>query len=302
MLNFVQALLRIAAGCAVLGIALAVAGFCLGGRVTSVRVYWDNGPRVRYEDAMAGVDFGESVPAAPKAPAAPSAPEAPAAPDAHHGESHEGGHGAGDGSVPSGSVRELEVDISAASVMIQTGDAFDLAVTGSPRYKSECSGSTWKIETEDSWKPQSWDNVSFVLTIPYGTVFDEVELNIGAGTMAVDGISCSEADIEVGAGTMTLKNFTCSGKSEFDVGVGTLAVNGGALNGRNEISCGMGTITMKLARPAQYGYAVDCAMGTVKIDGDNYSGMGANAEAGRGAQVFYDVDCGMGTIKIDFLD
>ena len=51
MTKFIKTLLSIAGGCLVLGIILSIVGLCLGGRLTSIRVGWDNGPRVYYTDA-----------------------------------------------------------------------------------------------------------------------------------------------------------------------------------------------------------------------------------------------------------
>ena len=48
MTKFIKTLLSIAGGCLVLGIILSIVGLCLGGRLTSIRVGWDNGPRVYY--------------------------------------------------------------------------------------------------------------------------------------------------------------------------------------------------------------------------------------------------------------
>lgn len=58
MTKFIKTLLSIAGGCLVLGIILSIVGLCLGGRLTSIRVGWDNGPRVYYTDAFTDGEFG----------------------------------------------------------------------------------------------------------------------------------------------------------------------------------------------------------------------------------------------------
>lgn len=78
----------------------------------------DNGPRVYYTDAFTDGEFGMFRADASGAPSAPGAPSPSSS-----------------GSVPTGSVRELEIDISTAEVVIQPGDAYDLQVSGSPRYE-----------------------------------------------------------------------------------------------------------------------------------------------------------------------
>ena len=196
MTKFIKTLLSIAGGCLVLGIILSIVGLCLGGRLTSIRVGWDNGPRVYYTDAFTDGEFGMFRADASGAPSAPGAPSPSSS-----------------GSVPTGSVRELEIDISTAEVVIQPGDAYDLQVSGSPRYESRVSGGVWTIKTTGDWQLRNWENVKFFITVPRDTVFDEVELSIGAGTLKADGLACRTADLEVGAGEMTVKNLTCTQES-----------------------------------------------------------------------------------------
>lgn len=204
------------------------------------------------------------------------------------------------GSVPTGSVRELEIDISTAEVVIQPGDAYDLQVSGSPRYESRVSGGVWTIKTTGDWQLRNWENVKFFITVPRDTVFDEVELSIGAGTLKADGLACRTADLEVGAGEMTVKNLTCTQESSLDVGMGKLTIDGGSLDGKNEVSCGMGVAEVAVSRPADYGYALESGMGSVTIDDYSHSGMGVELEVNRSAATFYDIECGMGEVTITF--
>ena len=199
-----------------------------------------------------------------------------------------------------GSVRELEIDISTAEVVIQPGDAYDLQVSGSPRYESRVSGGVWTIKTTGDWQLRNWENVKFFITVPRDTVFDEVELSIGAGTLKADGLACRTADLEVGAGEMTVKNLTCTQESSLDVGMGKLTIDGGSLDGKNEVSCGMGVAEVAVSRPADYGYALGSGMGSVTIDDYSHSGMGVELEVNRSAATFYDIECGMGEVTITF--
>ena len=283
MTKFIKTLLSIAGGCLVLGIILSIVGLCLGGRLTSIRVGWDNGPRVYYTDAFTDGEFGMFRADASGAPSAPGAPSPSSS-----------------GSVPTGSVRELEIDISTAEVVIQPGDAYDLQVSGSPRYESRVSGGVWTIKTTGDWQLRNWENVKFFITVPRDTVFDEVELSIGAGTLKADGLACRTADLEVGAGEMTVKNLTCTQESSLDVGMGKLTMNGGSLDGKNEVSCGMGVAEVAVSRPADYGYALESGMGSVTIDDYSHSGMGVELEVNRSAATFYDIECGMGEVTITF--
>ena len=158
----------------------------------------------------------------------------------------------------------------------------------------------WTIKTTGDWQLRNWENVKFFITVPRDTVFDEVELSIGAGTLKADGLACRTADLEVGAGEMTVKNLTCTQESSLDVGMGKLTIDGGSLDGKNEVSCGMGVAEVAVSRPADYGYALESGMGSVTIDDYSHSGMGVELEVNRSAATFYDIECGMGEVTITF--
>ncbi|MBD5101737.1 MAG: DUF4097 domain-containing protein [Subdoligranulum sp.] len=298
----IRTLLSLGAVSAILGLVLSVAGLFMGGRLTTIHVYWDHGPRVSYRDAR---DSGEAgfgivdtvpIPEPPEAPAVPDAPAAPVLPGTHHDETHHG-------DLPAGSVRELEIEVGAAQVVIQTGSGYDLSVEGSPRYETELSGETWYIHTLDDWNVTRFqDDVVFYITVPEDAAFEEVSLTIGAGILTAETLCCEELELKVGAGTMTLTDLTCTRECDISVGVGSLLIDGGTLAGETEIECGMGSIEMELARPAEYGYAVRGGMGSVAVGRDNYSGMAFDTEWNPGAQTFYDIECGMGSVEIAFYD
>lgn len=298
----IRTLLSLGAVSAILGLVLSVAGLCTGGRLTNIHISWDHGPRVSYRDAAEDEQFAlglidsatSPINEPPEAPAAPEAPDAPSL-SGHHNETepHHGGS--------AGSIHELDIEIGGGRVIIQTGEACDLRVKGSPRYESNLSDGEWEIYTKDSWNTGiNWDDVVFTITLPADTVLDEISLTIGAGTLTADALSCHEADLKVGAGTMTLKDFVCSGDCEIDVGMGTLLIDGGSLAQITEIDCGMGDIKLKLERPASYGYAVSGGMGSVSIDGSKYAGMSIDAKQNTGADTFYQIKCGMGSVQLEF--
>lgn len=297
----IRTLLSIGAVCAILGLVLSVAGLCAGGRLTTVHVYWDHGPRVTYRDALEDGEFSMGITdygaaSAPQAPDAPDAPAAPSSPGTHHEDVHHGGSFAGE-------VRKLEIEIGGGRVILQTGGAYDLQVQGNPRYESKLSDGEWEICTKEKWNTGiDWNEIVFTVTVPADAEIDEISLTIGAGTLTADSLCCREAELTVGAGTMTLNDFVCTGDCEMEVGMGTLTIDGGALSQHTGIECGMGTVKLKVERPDDYGYAVSGGMGSVLIDGSKYAGMAIDTQHNTGAATFYSVECGMGTVQVEFLN
>ncbi len=333
-------LVSIGAVCAILGLVLSAAGFCIGGRLTNIHVYWDHGPRVRYIDAFEDGDFGVGIFDSVEPIDPPDAPDAPDAPDPSFASDM------GSLDAPSAEIQELDIDLGAAKVVLQIGNGYEIQV------KNERSGGDWRVHSEysdDEWhiySTGSWNSVgtqelpTVRITVPEGTVFDEVSLSIGAGsltsdalrcdeaeihvgagnmtlgavdcqkakvsvgagTMTWDALRCGEAEIHVGAGTLTLDELSCRDDCDIDVGIGTLRADSGALERETEISCGMGSVRLNLERPARYGYTVNGGMGSVSIDGSKYSGMAIDTTQNPGAPVFYAVKCGMGSVTVEFTD
>lgn len=249
----------------------------------------------------------------------------------HHDEHlHHGGHAEVifnedlENLLPGGTFASLDIDLGLAEVYIQQGDAYSLTVEGTgPASETWVEDGTLHIKLKDN---QSLHNVdlsklnhqTFTLTLPAGTVLDEVELEIGAGTLYAEGLRCRQLEAEVGMGELDLSDVVCSEKAELSAGMGELTAYDficegrtsievdmgsfsltGRLDGRTEIDCGMGSAELWLEHPGSYGYKIKCGMGSAVIDGQGVNN-GSSTGGDSGSSVYYDVDCGMGSVEIYF--
>ena len=257
------------------GLALLIVGFSMGGRPVGIQLRWDNGPKLvqttlprwsNAETASATLGTGRNS------------------------------------SVLSNTdgIRNLDFEIGAAKVTIQSGTDFSLEVLGDAKYYEEQNGDTWVIETQSpSFGLGYGDNVEFIITVPKGVVFDFVSFQIGAGQLSASDISCKNAVLNTGAGTMKLTSFFASQSSSIEVGMGTIQVNGD-LRGAVDIECGMGKADFLLQRPTSFGYQIDCALGNVEVDSDSFSGAAVEKSYNTNADTLYSIDCGMGSTSISF--
>lgn len=109
---------------------------------------------------------------------------------------------------------------------------------------------------------------------------DEINLEIGAGNMELDGIKARELSVECGTGQMELS--------------GVDAEN-------TDVECGVGKITMSMADEQEaYDYEVECGIGQVLVGEASYSGLGRSKTVQNGGERFMDIDCGLGEIDISF--
>lgn len=160
------------------------------------------------------------------------------------------------------------------------------------------------------------DSPKVIISVPKGTQFNKVSLEVGAGTLSASELNCDkldvsvgagtgvmegifvteDADMEVGAGTLTLKNFTAN-KLDLECGMGEIVMDG-VVEKSCAAECGIGEISMNLkGNTEEYRYSVECGMGEVKINDDDYSGFATETEKGNGEKVL-DLECGMGSIKV----
>lgn len=295
-------LMRLAGVCAVLGITLSVAGFCLGGRLTSMRVYWDHGgPRVEYRDMSTASAEASSIP--PDEQAAYDYGDASADSEAVEqlAEDEPGNYV----SAP-GEVQKLKVEC-AANVTIMTGDEWGVWREGDLPFthKYDANDREWKIEAKAKRRAAEYAGEMLYITVPSDCVLEELDIEVGAGTLYVESITCGVADIQVGAGEAVMSGFSCANGSDWEVGAGTITADDSRLTGKVDIECGMGSVTLNLDRPENYGYEVESAMGSVTIDGEQHSGIAVSHSGGtrrESAGTYFDVECGMGSVEIFFND
>ena len=127
----------------------------------------------------------------------------------------------------------------------------------------------------------------------------EVDINIGAGEAIIDNIAASEATISVGAGSISVKGMDVEDAS-LEVGMGNIDV-AGKIGGDADIDCGMGNITMALqGYETDHNYYLDCAMGSIRVGSNKYSGLASERTIDNGSSSDFNVECAMGNIDISF--
>ena len=231
------------------------------------------------------------------------------------------------------SVENLAVSLAYTELEIKEGEVISVSGIGIKKenVEIEYNEKTLKIHTKKhnfldgfgvNWENglnigySNQNSSKIVLTIPRGAKFDNVSLEVGAGTLGAEKIDCRNLTVSVGAGEGIMKNIS-AGNAEIEVGAGTLNLQNmsadtvelecgmgklimdGSVEERCSADCGMGDIDLKLAGDIEeYRYSVDCGMGTVKINEDDYSGIGTETKRGDGEKAL-ELGCGMGNINVE---
>lgn len=226
------------------------------------------------------------------------------------------GHDTIDTVYPSTDIRDLDFDFSFADVTIKEGDSFRIVAKkiNAKRLRTELVGDTWEIECDvrKADKISGNNTPTITITVPRGFVADELELKLAAGPLEMKNLSARESAIDIGMGSLTGSGFS-SGDCKLTVGMGSVELTG-EITGRGSIECGMGAVDLTLTgSPEDYGFDVEVGMGSVDVNGQEFSPDGLPPIGGYGvgglvaqrswntsAPNFFEIDCGMGSVAVNF--
>ena len=282
------------AGIAALGLGVAALGWSLGGRASgnvSLPGLLEELFQQRNTAASAAVSM-----AAEEAASAPASPEAPKAPEAPSLESAAESRPV---SQDSEKPYDVYIELGAATVNITMGDAFQVDAHGhEDALQSMGDGSTYTVIAAQGRHNIPWDEFAVDVTLPRGRM-DEVELIIGAGKLTAEGLDCRAARLEVGAGQMTLNECTVAEDLEAEASAGQLKLSG-SVSGTALLSVGAGQMILDVARPADYGYQVECSLGSVTVGEDRFSGLDTTSARNEDAGTLYAISCDLGSVEVNF--
>ena len=147
------------------------------------------------------------------------------------------------------------------------------------------------------------------LTVP-DKLYDELDMDAGAGTIKLDGFKVEKADLDCGAGDFSAENckfdkldmdcgagnidiLDCEiGSLDLDCGAGNVKFSG-KLTEKGKIDCGAGDVDIRIdGAYMDYDLDVDKGIGDVNIE--------KGSAQGTGADIPLDIDCGAGDVDISF--
>lgn len=219
-------------------------------------------------------------------------------------------------------IKNLDLELTAGTFTIKEEDTDKIIVRSAKKIDVSQDGDTLEVSTEKRGKiffvGGTDEGNRIEITLPKGRNFhkidievgagqmnsgylysDEMEMEIGAGSITMDGFQCKKAKVVVGAGEAIIKDGYV-GNMDMEVGLGDIQFNG-FLDGNLDADCGMGNMDIELlGLEENYDYKIDVGMGDVTIGNNKYGGMATSKEIDNNKNKVIDLDCGMGSIKIKF--
>lgn len=213
----------------------------------------------------------------------------------------------------SGEIRALEMEIGALEIKIQSGDTFSVE-TNSEDVSCEVSNGTLVIREQRHFLRLGKVG-RLVVTVPEGFVFEEAELEFGAGAVDIDHLSAGKLDLNLGAGEVNIRSLTVTDKADIEGGAGEITIHGSSLanlnldmgvgqltlasrlTGSSEVHFGLGSAELVLTGSLEdYRIRLDKGLGSATIAGDK---MEDGVTYGTGSS-FIDMEGGVGQIRILF--
>ena len=164
------------------------------------------------------------------------------------------------------------------------------------------------------------ENCKITLYLPEGYVWEEADIEVGAGYIEISQMYAKELELEVGAGKITAAAITAEKLSlsvgageirmtdaqaanlEASVGMGNLNYQG-TVSGSMEAECSMGNMTIQLTgKETDYDYEIECVAGSIYLGEKQYSGAVKEQTISNGTGRKADLECSMGNIKVSFTD
>lgn len=178
----------------------------------------------------------------------------------------------------------LDIEFGYGTLEIKYGDVESVQIKQKNVDKYRCYVEEGALHIEGNLNTKvgiTNQNGELTIVLPQNMVFQEVDLEFGAGKADVAGLKANQVDVELGAGKMNI------------TGLDTRDFNA---------QTGAGKLYAELVgKQTDYSYELECGIGQLKIGDSTYSGLGTEQSiSNQGSERFADIECGIGEIKIKF--
>ena len=206
-------------------------------------------------------------------------------------------------------MKDMNIDVKRVNIYIKYDDNFGVSTTNE-YIKGSIQDNKMYIYEVDHSMIEKYAGDLYIF-IPIGYVFDEVDIDNGAGRVEIDELKTRELSLELGAGRVNMSNIEVYEKMSINGGAGSTKINNASINnldmdmgagktqisgylkGNNKIDAGVGALILELFND-DYKISVDKGIGKA-----TYNGQDINSDEiyGNGYNNII-IDGGIGSIKI----
>lgn len=222
-------------------------------------------------------------------------------------------------------LNSLEVESGIHRVEIKEGSGTDIHVKGAGCDKIQVYVKGGTLYVKDVEKKKLPKNIQadentrhVVLTVPSGTEWREAELSADMGYVSMDVLQAVDAELDADMGAIEIGTAVVA-EMDVDADMGSVEVKeakagrlktessmgsitfSGVVEGDVEAEAEMGSIRLLLRqKETDFNYRISADMGTVSINGKDFSGLSEDRVIKNDANKKMELDSSMGSIEILF--
>lgn len=221
-------------------------------------------------------------------------------------------------------IRELDIEVGACVFETKKSEDDSFWIEARNIGKMQCYAEDQTLHVKAVHEGQgrvTWNIIrssKIILYVPENFTFDEVSIELGAGTLDFNDLKSTEINLEVGAGQINAKNLVTDelemslgageivlkkmevGNLKADVGMGNLEMDG-SVSRDAELQCAMGNITLEVEGDKDdFDYTLECSMGNITLGKEDFSGFSQERKIDNEAGKTMDLECSMGNIEVSF--
>lgn len=140
--------------------------------------------------------------------------------------------------------RTLEIEMSNGSLTFETGAIFDVTYDASVIRMENTGGRLTIRNAQSNPSASERKRMDVIVTVPEGFVFDDVDVEFGAGKLTTRALRTKDLKLELGAGSATLDGLAVTGSADIKNGAGAFAIKSGTINNLT-LQCGAGASQVK---------------------------------------------------------
>lgn len=201
-----------------------------------------------------------------------------------------------------GTLRKLEADAGAYSLLIEEGEDNAVRIRGENCDGIQCyvkDGTLYLKDVAHHHVTLRSGERKIELTVPGGIVWDKVSLDAAAGSIRIGSLNADRLEAEAAAGNIEAEQIAVR-SLDVSADLGNVSLYG-SLEGDAEVEASMGNVTLGLNQRADaFNYEVRAEMGTIRLDGEQFTGLDRKTTIQNRADRKMELECSMGSIEIFF--
>jgi len=205
------------------------------------------------------------------------------------------------------SVTEVEIDAGAARVIVRAGDSFEYRATDFAKgsFHAHVEGSSLRLDQDDWLESLPFGRRAkrpvLELVVPAGKRLSGVKIELGAGSLSVDGVSADRVILKTGAGEIESAGLSAK---EVTVESGAGAIDFSDVRADElEVATGAGSVTLGLAgAEADWLVEFERGLGAVTVGSQSFNGVGSGSVGARDAARRVLIRTGVGAATVRFGD